>query len=121
MSKQSINDTAISDHYEHHLDELHHVAIQVQDIARAVSWYRDNFRCEISWRDDTWALLQFGNTSLALVLPGDHPPHLAFSMEGIEQMGTLKNHRDGTRSIYIKDSEGNTVECMDPQSLAKHI
>ena len=120
MSTQSTNDAVTSDHHEYHLDELHHVAIQVQDITRAVSWYRDKFRCEISWRDDTWALLRFANTSLALVLPGEHPPHIAFSMEGIEDMGTPKPHRDGTRSLYIKDSEGNTIECLDSQSLIKH-
>lgn len=99
------------------LDELHHVAIQVQDISRAVSWYQERFRCQVTWQDDTWALLKFANTSLALVVPGEHPPHLAFTMEGVEQLGTLKPHRDGTRSLYLHDSEGNVVECMDPESV----
>ena len=55
------------------LDELHHVAIQVENVARAVAWYQEHFRCEISWQDETWALLKFANTSLALVVPGEHP------------------------------------------------
>ena len=121
MSKQPTDDTAVTGHHEHHLDELHHVAIQVQDIERAVAWYCDQFRCEISWQDNTWALLRFANTSLALVLPGEHPPHLAFSMEDAERHGTLQPHRDGTRSIYIKDSEGNTIECLDSDSLSTQI
>ena len=99
------------------LDELHHVAVQVQDVRRAVAWYQERFRCQISWLDDTWALLRFANTSLALVVPGEHPPHLAFTMEEAESLGELSPHRDGTRSIYIEDSEGNVVECMDPKSL----
>lgn len=99
------------------LDELHHVAIQVQEIERAVNWYQTHFRCRVKWQDESWALLEFANTSLALVIPGQHPPHLAFSMEKAEQFGELQVHRDGTRSIYIKDSEGNVIECMDPKSL----
>ena len=119
MTAQAKNTFDLSDQHQSDLDELHHVAIQVQDIERAVSWYRDTFRCEVSWKDETWALLKFANTSLALVLPGEHPPHLAFSMEGVELLGALEPHRDGTRSIYIEDSEGNTVECIDPQSLSE--
>jgi len=99
------------------LDELHHVAIQVQDIKRAVSWYLEHFRCEVSWQDETWALLRFANTSLALVMPAEHPPHLAFSMENLGHLGELHSHRDGIRSLYIQDSEGNVVECLDAQSL----
>ena len=106
-----------SDHATTRLDELHHVAVQVQDVRRAVAWYQERFRCQISWLDDTWALLRFANTSLALVVPGEHPPHLAFTMEEAESLGELSPHRDGTRSIYIEDSEGNVVECMDPKSL----
>lgn len=99
------------------LDALHHVAIQVEDVARAVEWYTSNLRCEVAWQDPTWALLRFANASLALVVPGQHPPHIAFAMEGAERHGALKLHRDGTRSVYIHDTEGNAVECMDPASL----
>ena len=99
------------------LDELHHVAIQVESVERAVKWYQEMFRCQIEWQDDTWALLKFANTSLALVVPGEHPPHLAFTMDKAEEFGSLQPHRDGTRSLYLEDSEGNVIECMDPTSL----
>ena len=99
------------------LDALHHVAIQVEDVARAVAWYTAHLRCEVAWQDPTWALLRFANASLALVVPGQHPPHVAFAVEGADRHGELKGHRDGTRSVYIRDSEGNAVECMDPASL----
>ena len=32
-------------------------------------WYRENFRCAVDYEDDTWALLDFANVKLALVLP----------------------------------------------------
>jgi catechol 2,3-dioxygenase-like lactoylglutathione lyase family enzyme len=99
------------------LDSLHHVALQVSDVGRAVAWYQARFKCEVAWRDETWALLRFANTSLALVVPGQHPPHVALSVEGAERYGELTPHRDGTRSVYVKDSEGNVVELMDPESL----
>ena len=102
----------------HQLDHLHHVAIHVEDVKRAIEWYTKHFKCKISYQDHTWALLQFANTFLALVVPGEHPPHLAFAMSNAQQFGTLVTHRDGTRSVYIKDSESNVVECMDIDSLS---
>ena len=96
------------------LDSLHHVAIQVEDIARALKWYSENFNAEIVYLDDTWAMLRFENIYLALVIPGQHPPHIAIEHEGAEAHGTLIRHRDGTESIYINDSEGNVLELMKP-------
>lgn len=98
------------------LDALHHVAIQVENIARALKWYSENFNAEIVYLDDTWAMLRFENIYLALVIPGQHPPHIAIEHEGAESYGTLIKHRDGTESIYINDSEGNTLELMKPVS-----
>ena len=98
------------------LDALHHVAIQVENIARALKWYSENFNAEIVYLDDTWAMLRFANIYLALVIPGQHPPHIAIEHEGAESYGTLIKHRDGTESIYINDSEGNTLELMKPVS-----
>lgn len=99
------------------LDNLHHVAIRVNDIAESVDWYRSTFSCDISYQDATWALLKFGNVSLALVIAEQHPPHLGFSTPKAESYGELKTHRDGTRSLYISDPSGNAVELLDPDSL----
>ncbi|QDT63991.1 VOC family protein [Calycomorphotria hydatis] len=96
------------------LDSLHHVAIEASNIAEAVDWYRKTFRCEIAYQDDTWAMLQFGNMALALVTPGQHPPHIGFITPEAESYGELKTHRDGTRSIYIADPHGNAVELLAP-------
>ena len=99
------------------LDSLHHIAISVNDIARAVEWYTTTFRCEIAYQDQTWAFLKFANLHLALVLPNQHPPHIAFVTPEASSWGELKTHRDGTRSVYISDDSGNVIELMDPDSV----
>ncbi|MDZ7638900.1 MAG: VOC family protein [Bryobacterales bacterium] len=99
------------------LDPLHHVAISVKNIAASVTWYTETFRCTVSYQDETWALLQFANMQLALVIAEQHPPHLAVARTDAEQFGKLSTHRDGTRSCYVEDPAGNAVEIMDAASL----
>jgi catechol 2,3-dioxygenase-like lactoylglutathione lyase family enzyme len=96
------------------LDTLDHVAIQVEDVARAVAWYRETFSVDVTYQDETWALLAFANVRLALVVPGQHPPHLAVVRPDAASFGPLKPHRDGTASVYTHDSEGNVLEIMAP-------
>jgi catechol 2,3-dioxygenase-like lactoylglutathione lyase family enzyme len=96
------------------LDKLDHIAIPVEDVASAVDWYRQTFRCEVKYQDPTWALLAFANTRLALVIPSQHPAHISFVSPDAEKFGALKTHRDGTRSCYVKDPAGNSVEILAP-------
>jgi catechol 2,3-dioxygenase-like lactoylglutathione lyase family enzyme len=100
------------------LDSLDHVAVPVTDVAAAVEWYRERFRCEVKYQDATWAFLEFGNIRLALVIPEQHPPHIAFVSPEAEKYGALKLHRDGTRSCYVNDPAGNAVEILDTASVA---
>jgi catechol 2,3-dioxygenase-like lactoylglutathione lyase family enzyme len=101
-------------------DNVDHVAIAVKDIAKAVRWYTERFNCAVEYKDDTWAYLKFENIRLALVIPEQHPAHIAFAVDKAEQHGALETHRDGTRSLYLKDPDGNSVELMDKHSLEKH-
>jgi len=94
------------------LDRIEHVAIAVADVDSAVAWYTSHFRCTVAYKDATWALIAFDNLKLALVVPEQHPPHIAFTSPEAEKFGALTTHRDGTRSIYIKDPAGNSVEIM---------
>lgn len=94
------------------LDQMDHVAIAVSSVADAVRWYRERFRCEVAYEDATWALLRFANTQLALVVPGQHPPHVGFVSDEAEKYGDLRPHRDGTQSVYILDPAGNAVEIL---------
>ena len=99
------------------LDAMHHIAISVSDIAESVRWYTETFKCAVAYQDATWALLQFSNLQLALVIPSQHPPHIAFVRDDAAAFGPLKAHRDGTRSTYIADASGNSVEIMDASSV----
>lgn len=94
------------------LDRIDHLAIPAEDIGRAVDWYRSRFATRVVYQDQTWALLEFANVRLALVLPRQHPAHIALRRADAERFGPLTRHRDGTRSIYVQDSEGNSVEIM---------
>ena len=99
------------------LDSIDHVAIPVKDIASAVDWYLATFQCDVKYRDDTWALLRFNNISLALVIPEQHPAHIGFVSPEAEKFGALKTHRDGTRSCYVTDPAGNSIEILAADSM----
>ncbi len=96
------------------MDKIHHVAIQVDDIHTAVNWYCKSFDAEVRYEDDSWALLRFENLSLALVVPDQHPAHFAIENRNAGKFGELKQHRDGTESVYIQDPFGNTIEIIKP-------
>jgi len=93
---------------------LHHVAIQVDEIETSVAFYQLTFEAKVEYQDDTWALLDVGSdTKLALVTKNQHPPHICFvSPIAKVYKNTLKTHRDGTRSKYIKDPSGNVIELL---------
>lgn len=94
------------------MDKIHHIAIQVSNIAKGVDWYVDNFETKILYQDESWAFLEFKNISLALVLPDQHPIHIAFEKDDADKYGDLTLHRDGTASIYIDDPFGNKIEIL---------
>ena len=98
-------------------DSLHHVACTFRIVPVAVQWYQSRFRCEITYEDETWALLRFSNSDLALIRGGDHPPHIGIVTETALEVGPMTTHRDGTQSVYITDPSGNAVELLDPASV----
>ncbi|HEY9785009.1 MAG TPA: VOC family protein [Candidatus Obscuribacterales bacterium] len=106
---------------QRNLDRIHHIAIAVENVAETVTWYANTFACEVEYQDASWAFLRFENIRLALVVPHQHPPHIAFLSEHAEKFGKLKAHRDGSRSVYIKDAAGNAVEIVDKDSLGALI
>jgi len=99
------------------LNEIDHIAIPVTDVAAAVAWYTHTFQCKVEYQDSTWALLGFANIRLALVIPEQHPAHIGFVSPHAGQFGALKLHRDGTRSCYVTDPAGNSVEVLAADSM----
>ena len=95
------------------LDTIHHVAIPVPNVAQAVEWYTSRFNCCVDYLDDTWALLAFANTKLALILPHEHPSHFALTRPDANKFGDLVTHRDGLHSVYITDAFGNSIEVLE--------
>jgi catechol-2,3-dioxygenase len=94
------------------LANIDHIAVVVDDIAKAAEWYTNQFECELEWCDDTWAFLAFANCGLALVRAEQHPPHVAIQATNLAQYGPATSHRDGTKSVYISDIDGNAVEML---------
>ena len=93
------------------LTTLDHVAVSVTNVKDTVDWYTKQFDCTIKYQDETWALLEFANIRVAFVLPEQHPPHFAV-LGDPAAYGQPKTHRDGTRSVYLKDPSGNNVEIL---------
>ena len=94
------------------MDTIHHIAIQVEDLKTSLEWYKNNFAVRVAYADETWALLEFANVALALVVPNQHPPHFAIVSAHAERYGPLTQHRDGSASVYIQDPAGNTIEML---------
>ncbi len=93
--------------------QLDHIAMTVEDIARSVKWYTENFNAETKYVDETWALLEIGQTRIALTIPSQHPPHIAFTVSKLEDVpGMPKTHRDGSISSYVQDPDGNSIEYI---------
>ena len=91
------------------MEKIDHIAIVVTNISQAVKWYTNNRDCKVNYQDNSWAELQFDNIKLALVLPNEHPAHIAFVDESVEN-GT--KHRDGSESVYIDSPDLNTFELI---------
>jgi len=99
-----------------------HIAISVDNVAEAVRFYQQQFPATgILYQDDTWALLKIGDLKMALVIPDQHPPHLAFKVgsreeleEAARQAGEqpIKVHRDRSESFYQQDPFGNRLEVV---------
>lgn len=109
------------------LKRLGHVAICVEDIAKAAAFYQ-NLGMELVWQDTDWAYLKAGRDGLALLSPNYRQagPHFGFILEERQEMETayqrlqaegvkvtpIHEHRDGTASFYGQDLDGNWFEYL---------
>ena len=94
---------------------LDHIALNVKDVKASTDWYRVNLNAEVSYEDETWAMLRVGDVAVALTLPNQHPSHVAFelnSMDEFDDSFDIKTHRDGSKYQYITDLDGNTIEYI---------
>ena len=97
-----------------------HIAVTVQKgkIIETVAWYTENMNAKVIYSDETWGLIECNGLKLALVIPNQHPPHIAFNLNASEYVyykskgKAFKKHRDGSESFYDKDCQGNTLEFL---------
>jgi catechol 2,3-dioxygenase-like lactoylglutathione lyase family enzyme len=111
------------------MTRLGHVALRVQDMARAKAFY-ESLGLRLTWDAEDWCYLQSPDNGdgIALLSPEYRAagPHFAFHFDdraAVDAMhdrlaasghdvGPVHDHRDGTASFYLKDSEGNWLEVL---------
>ena len=111
------------------LHSLGHVALRVQNMERAKSFYI-SLGLRLTWDAADWAYLQWpGSGEGVALLSPDYKaagPHFAFHFQQraeVDQVhaqleaaghscGPVHDHRDGTASFYLQDHEGNWLEML---------
>ncbi|TAK78370.1 MAG: VOC family protein [Gammaproteobacteria bacterium] len=115
---------------------MHHVALFAKNFAACVHFYTELLGMKIIWQPDADNVyLTSGNDNLALhrapadFAPGrfQHLDHLGFFLHTredvdewhdylraheVEIKAAPKDHRDGTRSFYCADPDGNVVQMI---------
>tara|TARA_Y100001970_G_C14230849_1_gene858533 strand:- start:1973 stop:2278 length:306 start_codon:yes stop_codon:yes gene_type:complete len=94
------------------MDKIDHVAIQTENIDKSVEWFLNKFKCNVKYQDESWAMIEFENMKIALVLPDQHPPHIAVTCDDIEKHGNPGKHRDGSDFLYIEGLDENIFELI---------
>ena len=94
--------------------KIDHIAVQVEDIYEGCEWYHERFGANVLYFDPTWALLEFDNIKMALILPNQHQNHVAIEVNPKKYPNLeFKQHRDGSNYHYLTDPWGNCVELIN--------
>ena len=121
---------------------LRHLALFVRDFESTKRFYSDLLGFEIEWEPDPDnAYLTSGTDNLALHrAPADHPKgtksvldHFGLIVRraadvdawasfleerGVEIVHSPRTHRDGARSCYVRDPDGNVVQIIHHPSIS---
>lgn len=125
---------------------MHHIALKVKNLEACIDFYTHLLGMEIEWQpDEDSVYLTSGNDNLALhraekefkPSKDQRLDHLGFLISEIEQVdiwydflrdkqikmhSVPKTHRDGARSFYCSDPEGNIVQIIfHPPISQKHL
>ena len=100
--------------------EFDHIAITVkkEKLKDLALWYQERMNAKILYLDETWGMLSVCGLKIALVIPSQHPKHIAFNINkdqyrDYKKSGKIfKKHRDGSESFYEKDLIGNILEFL---------
>lgn len=115
---------------------LHHLAIVVEQMEACLHFYTELLGMQIEWQPDADNIyLSSGSDNLALhraqqAIARDQPQvldHIGFICRRaedvndwyayllaakVEMASQVKDHRDGARSFYCKDPDGNVVQMI---------
>lgn len=125
---------------------LRHVALNVADVAVSVEFYSSLFGMQVIWQPDPEnAYLSSGCDNLALHKApprnqehsGQRLDHLGFIVarpddvdhaaealiaRNISLLKPPRTHRDGSRSLYFMDPDGNVIQILyEPTLSNQHI
>lgn len=123
---------------------LRHVALFVKNFEECVKFYTELLNMKIEWQPDPDNVyLTSGNDNLALHRASESfqadkyqkLDHIGFIINEMDQVDVWhdffkhhhifiktepRTHRDGARSFYCLDPDGNTVQMIYHPPLAKH-
>ena len=122
------------------VQRIGHIALRVKDLERAKSFYI-SLGMKLIWDDKDWCYLEagIGKDGLALLGPSykSAGPHFAFHFDDKKEVkqihhdlknsgrdvGAIHEHRDGTASFYMQDTEGNWLEMLyvPPEGIKSNI
>jgi catechol 2,3-dioxygenase-like lactoylglutathione lyase family enzyme len=121
---------------------MRHVALTVKNFTACEAFYTDLMGMQVEWRpDDDNLYLTSGNDNLALHRAADdfddsgdqRLDHIGFIINEPEQVDAWyeflqahnvvmkaapRTHRDGARSFYCQDPDGNTVQIIHHPPIA---
>ena len=96
--------------------KLDHIALKSHDIKKSIEWYLKHLDGKTLYEDDSWGMIKVHNTVIAFVLPDNHQPHIAFSVNDVDDIpcvkSAIKEHRDGSLYHYKTDPFGNVIEWI---------
>ena len=117
---------------------IRHIALRVRDIRRSVEFYTKIMKMRVEWTpdpdnvyltsgSDNLALHQAGTDREDSSVPGGNLDHFGFVVtkpeevdewarilesQGVVLAQSPRTHRDGARSIYFRDPDGNLIQLL---------